>query len=136
MLIIDGTLCLPQNWMFAHMRKALGIDDKIDILSYIESLPTLQEQRVAHAKIEKVEEDAMQKMVFVFKCLHYSVLDCTRRAVWSHEGNGQILRNAELQFLKGRGLPTAICTRNNLRPVEYLIENFLPEHTFDPVGFC
>jgi len=45
------------------MRKALGIDDKIDILTYIESLPTLQEQRIAHAKIEKVEEDAMQKMV-------------------------------------------------------------------------
>lgn len=80
--------------MFAHMRKALGIDDKIDILTYIESLPTLQEQGVAHAKIEKVEEDAMKKMVFFFKCLPYSVLDCTRRVVWSHEGNGLILRNA------------------------------------------
>jgi len=41
----------------------------------------------------------------------------------------------ESQFLKGRGLPTAICTRNNMQPVEYLIKNFLPEHTFDPVGF-
>lgn len=38
-----------------------------------------------------------------------------------------------MQFLKGRGVPTAICTRNNLQPVEYLIENFLPDHTFDPV---
>jgi len=61
--MIDGTLCLPQNWMFGHMRKALGIDNQINILTYIESLPTLEEQRIAHAKIEKVEEDAMQKMV-------------------------------------------------------------------------
>jgi len=49
--------------MFGHMRAALGIDDKIDILTHIESLPTIEEQRVAHAKIEKVEEDAMNKMV-------------------------------------------------------------------------
>src|SRR5579871_5793324 len=59
----DGTLCLPQNWMFAHMREALGIDDKIDILTYIESLPTPEDQQLAHRKIEKVEEDAMNKMI-------------------------------------------------------------------------
>jgi hypothetical protein len=63
LLIIDGTLCLPQNWMFGRMRAALGIDDKTDILDYIESLPTLAEQKLANAKIEKVEEDAMVKMV-------------------------------------------------------------------------
>jgi len=62
--MIDGTLCLPQNWMFGHMREALGIDDKIDILTHIESLPTPEERQLAHAKIEKVEEDAMNKMVF------------------------------------------------------------------------
>lgn len=45
------------------MCAALGIDDTIDILTHIESLPTIEEQRVAHAKIEKVEEDAMIKMV-------------------------------------------------------------------------
>ena len=49
--------------MFGHMRQALGIDDRVDILAYIESLPTPKEQRIAHAKIEKVEEDAMNKMV-------------------------------------------------------------------------
>ena len=49
--------------MFAHMREALGIDDKIDILTYIESLPTPEEQQLAHRKIEKVEEDAMNKMI-------------------------------------------------------------------------
>jgi uncharacterized membrane protein YiaA len=45
------------------MRAALGIDKKTDILEYIESLPTLEAQKEAHARIEKVEEDAMNKMV-------------------------------------------------------------------------
>jgi len=40
-----------------------GIDNKIDILKYIESLPTAEEQQIAHTKIEKAEEDAMNKMV-------------------------------------------------------------------------
>jgi hypothetical protein len=50
--------------MFGHMRAALGIDRKTDILEYIESLPTPEAQKEAHAKIEKVEEDAMNKMVW------------------------------------------------------------------------
>lgn len=45
------------------MRAALGIDKKTDILEYIESLPTPEAQKEAHARIEKVEEDAMNKMV-------------------------------------------------------------------------
>jgi hypothetical protein len=49
--------------MFGHMRQSLGMADTIDILEYIESLPTQEEQQLAHAKIEKVEEDAMNKMV-------------------------------------------------------------------------
>jgi hypothetical protein len=65
--MIDGTLCLPQNWMFGHMREALGIDNKVDILEHIKSLPTKEEQRLAHAKVEKVEEDAMKKMVKTLK---------------------------------------------------------------------
>ena len=52
--------------MFGHMRKALGIDDKVNILNYIESLPTPEERRIANGKIEKVEEDAMKKMVYSF----------------------------------------------------------------------
>lgn len=84
-LIIDGTLCLPQNWMFGHMRAALGIDDKIDILTHIESLPTPEEQRRAHAKIEKVEEDAMSKMVVGDGSWSLSV-DCPGRSRAIDEG--------------------------------------------------
>jgi hypothetical protein len=80
----DGTLCLPQNWMFGHMRAALGIDDKIDILTHIESLPTIEEQRIAHAKIEKVEEDAMNKMVHKLKDRRL-IPDRSRRPGAAHE---------------------------------------------------
>ena len=57
--------------MFKHMRDALGIDDKVDILQYIESLPTAQERHVANSKIEEIEEDAMHKMVSRFTCDSY-----------------------------------------------------------------
>jgi hypothetical protein len=49
--------------MFGQMRKVLGIDNKIDILAYIESLPTPEEKKAANAKVEKIEEDAMNEMV-------------------------------------------------------------------------
>lgn len=57
--------------MFKHMRDALGIDDKVDILQYIESLPTAQERHAANSKIEEIEEDAMHKMVSCFTCDSY-----------------------------------------------------------------
>ena len=63
--------------MFGNMRKALGIDDKIDILDYIGSLPTPKEQQIARAKIEKVEEDAMNRMVVSWDTT--LTIDCTRR---------------------------------------------------------
>ena len=62
--------------MFGQMRKALGIDDKIDILTHIESLPTPEEQKAANAKVEKIEEDAMNKMVLPQSFL--LTLDCAR----------------------------------------------------------
>jgi len=62
--MLDGTLCLPQNWMFGAMRAVLGIDKKTDVLKYIESLPSLEAKKEAQSKIEKVEEDAMNEMVY------------------------------------------------------------------------
>ncbi|OCT47718.1 haloacid dehalogenase-like hydrolase family protein [Cladophialophora carrionii] len=35
---VDGTLCLPQNYMFKEMRQALGIPRSVDILDHIRSL--------------------------------------------------------------------------------------------------
>jgi len=61
---MDGTLCEPQMWMFAQMRKALGIDKSVDILEHIESLP-LDQQAVAEEAIRTVEREAMVRYVFV-----------------------------------------------------------------------
>lgn len=49
--------------MFRQMREALGIEEMTDILTHVESLPTIEERHIAYAKIEEVEEDAMNKMV-------------------------------------------------------------------------
>jgi len=67
------------------MRRVLGIDDKTDILAYIESLPTPEEQEAAHAEIEKVEEAAMNKMVPPRHTL--LTLDCARRIDWLNESS-------------------------------------------------
>jgi len=61
--MLDGTLCLPQNWMFGAMRAVLGVDKKADVLEFIRSLPSLEAKKEAQSKIEKVEEDAMNEMV-------------------------------------------------------------------------
>ena len=61
--MLDGTLCLPQNWMFGAMRAVLGVDKKADVLEFIRSLPSLEAKKEAQSKIEKVEDDAMNVMV-------------------------------------------------------------------------
>ena len=60
---MDGTLCLPQPWMFPAMRNAIGLEDKsIDILHFIDTLPTEKEKKEAHDRIELVEAKAMKEM--------------------------------------------------------------------------
>jgi hypothetical protein len=61
---MDGTLCEPQTWMFARMRKALGIDKSVDILEHIEALPP-DEQVVAEEAIRAVEREAMVRRAFI-----------------------------------------------------------------------
>jgi hypothetical protein len=100
-LIADGTLCLPQNWMFGQMREALGIDNKADILAYIESLPSPEEQQLAHAIVEKVEEEAMRQMVLTFRIT--LMVGCPGRVVVLDERKASI--NAMLMaVLKGTRL--------------------------------
>jgi hypothetical protein len=56
---VDGTLTMPQRWMFTKMREALGIDSKTDILHHVASLP---ENSWAMELVEAVEREAMMKM--------------------------------------------------------------------------
>lgn len=60
---MDGTLCLPQTWMFAEMRSEIGLHDRsIDILKFIGDMSP-DDQALANAKIAGVERKAMEQMV-------------------------------------------------------------------------
>ncbi|KAF3278096.1 hypothetical protein TWF132_001279 [Orbilia oligospora] len=117
---VDGTLCLPQSWMFAEMRRQLGITKGADILDHVLGLPDTvpeggglvggkSEQEVGFEKIRAVEREAMGQMQ-------------------PQEGLVELM-----DYLDRRGVRKAICTRNFDAPVEYLITNFITGHTFFPI---
>ncbi|KAH6633536.1 HAD-like domain-containing protein [Boeremia exigua] len=105
---VDGTLCLPQNYMFGEMRSALGIDKGTDILDHIYSLPDA-EQNEAQEKVRDIERAAMKKQ------------------------KPQAGLVKLMDYLDSRGLKKGICTRNFDAPVEHLLNTFLPSSKFSPV---
>ncbi|KAK9463134.1 HAD-like domain-containing protein [Lipomyces oligophaga] len=105
---MDGTLCLPQTWMFAEMRKVLGISKGIDILDHIYSLE-VAEQEEAHEKVRQVERKAMVEI------------------------QPQPGLNELMQFLEEQKLLKSICTRNFPTPVNHLLSTFLPSKLFHPI---
>ncbi|KAF7589757.1 hypothetical protein BBP40_003907 [Aspergillus hancockii] len=106
---VDGTLCLPQNYMFGQMREALGIDKKVDILHHIRRLPTLEAQLEAADKIKAIEREAMQHQQ-------------------PQPGLVELM-----DYLQDQGIKRALCTRNFETPVRHLLENHLPAHVFLPI---
>ncbi|CAE6524572.1 ANM_HP_G0079310.mRNA.1.CDS.1 [Saccharomyces cerevisiae] len=100
---MDGTLCLPQPWMFPAMRNAIGLEDKsIDILHFIDTLPTEKEKKEAHDRIELVEAKAMKE-------------------TQPQPGLVDIMR-----YLTKNGISKNICTRNVGAPVETFVKRFIP----------
>ncbi|QLL30665.1 hypothetical protein HG536_0A04810 [Torulaspora globosa] len=100
---MDGTLCLPQPWMFPAMRQAVGLhDSSIDILTFIDRLSTPLERAEAHRRIQQVEAQAMAEMQ-------------------PQPGLVTLMR-----FLTKHGISKSICTRNLQEPVDFLIDRFLP----------
>ncbi|KAL4872983.1 hypothetical protein BDV12DRAFT_192918 [Aspergillus spectabilis] len=106
---VDGTLCLPQNYMFGEMRAVLGISKSVDILHHIRSLPTAEEQLEASNKVKAIEREAM-----------------------NHQQPQPGLVEL-MDYLQGRGVKRALCTRNFELPVMNLLQNHLPEHVFVPI---
>ncbi|KAL1979756.1 hypothetical protein VTN96DRAFT_5232 [Rasamsonia emersonii] len=106
---VDGTLCLPQHYMFSQMRAALGIDRSVDILDHIRSLPTETERTEAVAKIQAIEREAMLQQQ-------------------PQPGLVQLM-----DYLEERGMRRALCTRNFEAPVTHLLQNHLPKHVFEPI---
>ncbi|KAI9172397.1 hydrolase [Paramyrothecium foliicola] len=105
---MDGTLCLPQNYMFGQMRAALGIPKTVDILHHIESLPPDQ-QPAAQESIRAIEREAMKTQT------------------------PQPGVEALMSYLESRGIRKAICTRNFDIPVQHLLSKFLGEFVLHPV---
>ncbi|KAB8079225.1 HAD superfamily hydrolase [Aspergillus leporis] len=106
---VDGTLCLPQNYMFGQMREALGIDKRVDILHHIHQLPTPKAQLEAIDKIKAIEREAM-------------------RHQQPQPGLVELM-----DYLQDQGIKRALCTRNFETPVRHLLENHLPAHVFLPI---
>ncbi|KAK9333977.1 HAD-like domain-containing protein [Lipomyces starkeyi] len=105
---MDGTLCLPQTWMFSEMRRVLGIARSVDILDHIYSLD-VAEQEIAHEKVRQVERTAMVQMK-------------------PQPGLEELML-----FLEANKLLKAICTRNFSTPVNHLLTTFLPQKLFHPI---
>lgn len=105
---VDGTLCEPQNYMFAEMRAALNITKGTDILDHIYTLPD-DEQETAMEKVRNIERKAM-------------------RAQKPQAGLAELMA-----YVDSRGLRKGICTRNFDTPVAHLLTTFLPTHTFTPI---
>ncbi|OAX85051.1 hypothetical protein ACJ72_00581 [Emergomyces africanus] len=106
---VDGTLCLPQNYMFQEMRSALGIDKSVDIIGHIRSLPTPQDRDAAITKVKEIEREAMIKQV-------------------PQPGLLELM-----DYLQSKGLKRALCTRNFEAPVNHLLTTHLPKHEFLPI---
>lgn len=101
---MDGTLCIPQPWMFPAMRQSVGLKDRsVDILTFIESLPTAAEREQALLGIEAVEAKAMKEMV-------------------PQPGLVELMKHLSLN-----NVSKSVLTRNLLPPVTHLITTFIPE---------
>ncbi|RWQ93196.1 putative HAD superfamily hydrolase [Paecilomyces variotii] len=106
---VDGTLCLPQHYMFGEMRAALGIDKSVDILEHIRGLPTLKDRMKAVSKVQEIEREAMLKQQ-------------------PQPGLVQLM-----DYIESRGMRRALCTRNFEAPVTHLLQTHLPKHVFLPI---
>jgi len=106
---VDGTLCLPQHYMFGEMRATLGINKSVDILEHIRNLPTPEDRTTAAAKVKAIEQEAMVRQQ-------------------PQPGLVELM-----DYLESRGTRRALCTRNFEGPVTHLLQNHLPKHVFLPI---
>ncbi|KAL2441492.1 hypothetical protein ABEF95_015134 [Exophiala dermatitidis] len=149
---VDGTLCLPQNYMFKEMRAALGIPRSVDILDHIRSLsnePDTSEQStdgkrvkppssptnpsespseeiLAHGTDEPDPPPISPQARAVAK-----IRDIERHAMTSQRPQPGL--KELMAYLSCRGIRKALCTRNFPTPVHHLLDTHLPGEHFDPI---
>ncbi|KAI5805782.1 putative HAD superfamily hydrolase [Geopyxis carbonaria] len=106
---VDGTLTLPQPWMFSAMRRAAAVPDSLDILTHIGTLPA-PAAAAAMAAVQDIETQAMA------------------------EARTQPGLHVLLKHLQQRGVRMGILTRNCDGPVQVLLEReALARGVFEPV---
>ncbi|KIW87342.1 uncharacterized protein Z519_11978 [Cladophialophora bantiana CBS 173.52] len=157
---MDGTLCLPQNYMFREMREALGIPRSVDILDHIRSLSnepdnpddassddiapdSVSGRPPPHSTLSPFQlpsEDILSPISDMIA--HPAALSPQARAVAKiqaierHAMSSQRPQpglQALMDYLTQRGVKKALCTRNFPAPVHHLLNNYLPEEVFEPI---
>ncbi|KIX00730.1 uncharacterized protein Z518_09795 [Rhinocladiella mackenziei CBS 650.93] len=147
---MDGTLCLPQNYMFQEMRAALGIPRSVDILDHIRSLSNepdaassnTEQNGGPHSTINSSEppsEEILSHSTFIADPTPSSpqaravakIQAIERRAMTSQRPQPGL--QELMAHLTRRGVRKALCTRNFPAPVHHLLSNHLPGEKFEPI---
>ncbi|EXJ95711.1 hypothetical protein A1O1_00834 [Capronia coronata CBS 617.96] len=152
---MDGTLCLPQNYMFKEMRAALGIPRSVDILDHIRSLsnepdePDTKPSGDGKATTEAPHSPANPSDPPSEEVLSHTtndpdpppsspqaravakIRDIERHAMTSQRPQPGL--KELMAYLTRRGIRKALCTRNFPTPVHHLLDNHLPGEHFHPI---
>ena len=109
---MDGTLCLPQNYMFKDMRAALGIPKSVDILEHLDSLSETPDDEgdTASSPRSRAQE---------------AIKNIEREAMGRQQPQPGL--NELITYLAKKDIHAALCTRNFELPVKHLLEKFVSE---------
>ncbi|KAK5105482.1 hypothetical protein LTS08_001759 [Lithohypha guttulata] len=108
---MDGTLCLPQNYMFKEMRSKLGIPKSVDILEHILSLSDKPDDSSSSSSPRSRAQEAIK--------------DIEREAMDRQQPQPGL--NELITYLAKNNLRISLCTRNFELPVKHLLEKFVNE---------
>ncbi|KAK4946445.1 hypothetical protein LTR10_014644 [Elasticomyces elasticus] len=147
---VDGTLCLPQNYMFKEMRSALGIPKSVDIIDHIRSLsnepdvgvinghqpakprsPTNSSQPPAENMMSHSADSPDPPPDSPQARAVKKIKDIERQAMTLQRPQPGL--QDLMAYLTRRGVRKALCTRNFPAPVHHLLSNHLPDEEFHPV---
>lgn len=120
---MDGTLTMPQSWMFGEMRQSLHLQTQpqVDLLEFVSKLPHSGQTLDPYDPFEnltfEVEPESMEEAE---RRLQY----VEAKAMMKQLPTDGI--KSTLKKLKDLGIPVAICTRNVPTPVDHFLNNVLP----------
>lgn len=108
---MDGTLCLPQNYMFKEMRLALQIEKPTDILDHILSLSDKPDTDCDPSSPRSRAQDAIRSI--------------ETQAMTSQKPQPGL--DKLITYLAKQNIRSALCTRNFELPVQHLLDNFVSD---------